>query len=266
MAYCFHLQGSSFLWLLSITAYVQYYETVETSSTDVHGSSAVIDDVQIQKVTDDVKAVLSLCSAVTEQDGEHAVKELHHSIIDAVYAELLRQIGSKSEITEAVRAQTQDLWWSPSSGPITTDTTDLYHSPSVPSGSSPSKSDTKVNASLVTLLALRVVVLLGATSSDLTKEVSWNDPELIERILREFSASSSAAKLEEKPRMQRPETEETSKKRKSLFSPTQDAKNQHLQKALVAQIRTICQRLRTAEKGGSRMSCCFRKSRRIILL
>ena len=48
----------------------------ETSSTGVHGSSAVIDDDQIQKVTDDVKATLSAFTAVKVEDGQHAIKEL----------------------------------------------------------------------------------------------------------------------------------------------------------------------------------------------
>ncbi|KAL7872742.1 hypothetical protein AOLI_G00118130 [Acnodon oligacanthus] len=60
------------------------------------------------------------------------------------------------------------------------------------------EADRQHHACLTTWLILRVLAQLEPSSSDLTKEASSNDPkELTERILRELSASSSAAKLEE---------------------------------------------------------------------
>ncbi|KAL7857576.1 hypothetical protein SRHO_G00164750 [Serrasalmus rhombeus] len=60
------------------------------------------------------------------------------------------------------------------------------------------KSDRQHRACLTAWLVLRVLGLSQPPSSDLTKEASSGNPkELIERILRELSASSSAAKLEE---------------------------------------------------------------------
>ncbi|KAL6477282.1 hypothetical protein MHYP_G00131170, partial [Metynnis hypsauchen] len=60
------------------------------------------------------------------------------------------------------------------------------------------KSDRQNHARLATWLVLRVLRQLEPSSSDLTKEASSNDPkELTQRILRELSVSSSAAKLED---------------------------------------------------------------------
>ncbi|KAL7852478.1 hypothetical protein SRHO_G00182630 [Serrasalmus rhombeus] len=60
------------------------------------------------------------------------------------------------------------------------------------------KSDRQHRACLTTWLVLRVLGLSKPTSSDLTKEASSGNPkERIERNLRELSAPSSAAKLEE---------------------------------------------------------------------
>ncbi|KAL7855967.1 hypothetical protein AOLI_G00195710 [Acnodon oligacanthus] len=60
------------------------------------------------------------------------------------------------------------------------------------------KSDRQHHACPAAWLVLRVLAQSKRSSSDLTKEASSSDPKgLIERILREVSASSSAAKLEE---------------------------------------------------------------------
>ncbi|KAL7872732.1 hypothetical protein AOLI_G00118030 [Acnodon oligacanthus] len=60
------------------------------------------------------------------------------------------------------------------------------------------EADRKHHACLTTWLILRVLAQLEPSSSDVRKEASSNDrKELTERILRELSASSSAAKLEE---------------------------------------------------------------------
>ncbi|XP_036419161.1 uncharacterized protein LOC118802842 [Colossoma macropomum] len=201
----------------------------EMSSTGVHGSPLLIDEDQVQNVTDTVKGILALFTAVTVEDGEHALKKLHRSIIDAVYAEVLRRIGSENQLIEAVKAQSELLAGSLAVSIVraikNADPKDLHRPTLVKSGSSPSvkeeplvssqtiddfllpsqvssrcllKSDTKDQASLATWLVLRNLAQSAAPSSDLTKEASSNDPkELIERILSEFSASSGAAKLEE---------------------------------------------------------------------
>ncbi|XP_036417939.1 uncharacterized protein LOC118801684 [Colossoma macropomum] len=201
----------------------------EISSTGVHGSPLLIDEDQVQNVTDMVKGILALFTAVTVEDGEHALKKLHRSIIDAVYEELLQRMRSENQLIEAVKAQSELLAGSLAVSIVraikSADPKDLYRPASVESGSSPTikeeplvssqttddvfvssqvssrgslTSQTNDHAILATWLVLRTLAQSAATSSDLRKEASSNDPkELIERILSEFSASSSAAKLEE---------------------------------------------------------------------
>ena len=110
------------------------------SSTGVHGSSLLIADEQVQNVTQAVKEILAPFTAVTVADGEHALKELHHTIIDAVHAELLWRIGSESKLSQAVKAQSQLLTGSLAVSIVraikNADTKD--HSASVQPGSSPS--------------------------------------------------------------------------------------------------------------------------------
>ncbi|XP_036413768.1 uncharacterized protein LOC118798499 [Colossoma macropomum] len=205
------------------------HKVQEMSSTGVHGSPLLIDEDQVQNVTDTVKGILALFTAVTVEDGEHALKKLHRSIIDTVYAEVLRRIGSENQLIEAVKAQSELLAGSLAVSIVraikNADPKDLYRPTSVKSGSSPSikeeplvssqtiddvlspsqvssrcllQSDTKDQASLATWLVLRNLAQSATPSLDLTKEASSKDPkELIERILSEFSASSGAAKLEE---------------------------------------------------------------------
>ncbi|KAL6480935.1 hypothetical protein MHYP_G00090150 [Metynnis hypsauchen] len=198
----------------------------EMSSTGAHGSPLLINEDQVQNVTTAVKEMLSLFTAVTVEDGEHALKKLHRSIIDAVYAELVQRIKSENQLIEAVKTQSEQLAGSLAVSIVkaikNADRKDLYCPSSVQSGSSSSiqeeplfssqptdmilksqdsnrgfKSDRQHRACLTTWLVLRVLGQLEL-SSDLTKEASSNDPkELTERILRELSASSSAEKLEE---------------------------------------------------------------------
>ncbi|KAL6466994.1 hypothetical protein MHYP_G00247980 [Metynnis hypsauchen] len=79
------------------------------SSTGAHGSPLLIDEDKVQKVTTAVKEMLSLFTAVTVEDGEHALKKLHRSIIDAVYAELVQRIKSENQLIEAVKTQSEQL-------------------------------------------------------------------------------------------------------------------------------------------------------------
>ncbi|KAL7834046.1 hypothetical protein AOLI_G00290060 [Acnodon oligacanthus] len=206
------------------------HKVQEMSSTGVHGSPLFIDEDQVQKVTAKVKGILALFTAVTVEDGEHAVQKLHSCIVEAVYARLLERMRSENQLIEAVKDQGELLAGSLALSIVraikSVDPKDLYRPASVESGSSPSvkeeplvssqttdhdvllssqvsstgllTSDTKGHATLSVWLVLRTLAQSAATSSDLTKEASSNDPkELIKRILSEFSASSSAAKLEE---------------------------------------------------------------------
>ncbi|XP_036417190.1 uncharacterized protein LOC118801132 isoform X2 [Colossoma macropomum] len=117
------------------------------------------------------------------------VPALHRSIIEAVYAELLQRMRSENQLIETVKAQSELLTGSLAVSIVraikSADPKDLYRPASD-------------HAILATWRVLQTRAQSAATSSDLTKEASSNDQkELIERILREFSASSSAAKLEE---------------------------------------------------------------------
>ena len=114
------------------------------SSTGVHRYPLLIDDDQVQKITDAVKVILALFTAVSVADGEHALKKLHRSIIDAVYAELVERIRSARELIEAVRVQSQLLMGSLAVYIVraikNADPIDLYRPPSVQSGCCPSVS------------------------------------------------------------------------------------------------------------------------------
>ncbi|KAL6477292.1 hypothetical protein MHYP_G00131270 [Metynnis hypsauchen] len=79
------------------------------SSTGAHGSPLLIDEDQVQNVTIAVKEMLSLFTAVTVEDGEHALKKLHRSIIDAVYTDLVRRMTSEYRLTEAVKTNSEQL-------------------------------------------------------------------------------------------------------------------------------------------------------------
>ena len=118
------------------------HKVQEMSSTGVHGSSLLIADEQVQNVTQAVKEILTPFTVVTVADGEHALKELHHTIIDAVHAELLWRICSESNLNQAVKAQSQLLTGSLAVSIVraikNADTKDLYLSASVQPGSSPS--------------------------------------------------------------------------------------------------------------------------------
>ncbi|KAL6477268.1 hypothetical protein MHYP_G00131030 [Metynnis hypsauchen] len=79
------------------------------SSTGAHGSPLLNDEDQVQNVTIAVKEMLSLFTAVTVEDGEHALKKLHRSIIDAVYTDLVRRMTSEYRLTEAVKTNSEQL-------------------------------------------------------------------------------------------------------------------------------------------------------------
>ncbi|XP_036416129.1 uncharacterized protein LOC118800089 [Colossoma macropomum] len=72
----------------------------EISSTGVHGSPLLIDEDQVQNVMGMVKGIVALFTAVTVEDGEHALQKLHRSIIEAVYAELLQKMRSENQLIE----------------------------------------------------------------------------------------------------------------------------------------------------------------------
>ncbi|KAL6456253.1 hypothetical protein MHYP_G00347970 [Metynnis hypsauchen] len=88
---------------------IEKIKVQEMSSTGTHGSPLLIDEDQVQDVTTTVKGFLSLFTAVTVEDGEHAVKKLHRSIIDAVYIELIQRIRSENQLIEAVKTQSELL-------------------------------------------------------------------------------------------------------------------------------------------------------------
>ncbi|KAL6477288.1 hypothetical protein MHYP_G00131230 [Metynnis hypsauchen] len=79
------------------------------SPTGAHGSPLLIDEDQVQNVTIAVKEMLSLFTAVTVEDGEHALKKLHRSIIDAVYTDLVRRMTSEYRLIEAVKTNSEQL-------------------------------------------------------------------------------------------------------------------------------------------------------------
>ncbi|KAL6477265.1 hypothetical protein MHYP_G00131000 [Metynnis hypsauchen] len=79
------------------------------SSTGAHGSPLLIDEDQVQNVTIAVKEMLSLFTAVTVEDGEHALNKLHRSIIDAVYTDLVRRMTSEYRLIEAVKTNSEQL-------------------------------------------------------------------------------------------------------------------------------------------------------------
>ncbi|KAL6477259.1 hypothetical protein MHYP_G00130940 [Metynnis hypsauchen] len=78
------------------------------SPTGAHGSPLLIDEDQVQNVTIAVKEMLSLFTAVTVEDGEHALKKLH-CIIDAVYTDLVRRMTSEYRLIEAVKTNSEQL-------------------------------------------------------------------------------------------------------------------------------------------------------------
>ncbi|KAL7858581.1 hypothetical protein AOLI_G00186830 [Acnodon oligacanthus] len=151
------------------------------SSSTAHGFPLLIDEDQVQNVTTAVKEMLSLFTAVTVEDGEHALKKLHCSIIDVVYAELFQRVRSENQLIEAVETQSELL-----AGSLAVSIVRAI------------KNASPKDLQTASCLPGNLAGPSGSGAVNLTKEASSNDPkELIERILREFSASSSAGKLEE---------------------------------------------------------------------
>ncbi|XP_066517691.1 uncharacterized protein [Hoplias malabaricus] len=82
----------------------------EVASTDVQKSQlAAVIEQHILNLTYSVWTILDLATVVRLVEDEHTLPELHHSIVDEAYEELLNRMGSVSDLVEAVYTRSELL-------------------------------------------------------------------------------------------------------------------------------------------------------------
>ncbi|XP_066533330.1 uncharacterized protein [Hoplias malabaricus] len=171
------------------------------ASTDVQKSQlAAVTEQQVLELTYSVWTIMALATVVRLGNDEHALPELHPSIVDEAYEALLRRMGSVSDLVEAVYTRreilceilTVSIVWAI----LRADPKYIW-----PPGYAPETPASVSSPSLdpVTLLLLRVL----ARSEPAPEGCCWKKrssnsqkEDLMERVLLEVSSDSGSERIQ----------------------------------------------------------------------